>query len=47
MPVMNSKGDLFDERRKDAKKKSNKEVSTERRSTERRKKNINSSVRGK
>ena len=41
MPVMNTNGEIFDERRKDERRKQNIEVSVERRTTDRRKENIN------
>ena len=42
MPVMNTKGDLFDERRKTERRKENKTVGeNKRKSTDRRKKDIN------
>lgn len=41
MPVMNSKGDIFDERRKEERRKQNIDVAVERRKEERRKENIN------
>ena len=47
MPVMNSKGDLFDERRKANRRQKNIEVNEDKRSGERRKKDINASTRKK
>ena len=41
MPVMDLKGDLFDERRKNDRRKKNKTVKDEKRTEERRKKDIN------
>ena len=43
MPVMNSKGDLFDERRIDERRKEEEDVKKERRRDERRKGDINDS----
>ena len=45
MPVMNTKGELFDERRKTTRRCENIEVETERREGDRRVKDINASTK--